>query len=104
MNFKKIFQEHYLSVKHFGNKPGLIFCRFGDGSKLFAKVSEGDKRGRKELINLLHFHCDCRPLGHLILHFGSPCTWNSLILVHIICMDIKSNLFEKNLQGEYSKI
>ena len=36
--FKKIFQEYHQSVKQFGSRSGLTFCRAWSGSKLFAKV------------------------------------------------------------------
>ena len=36
--FKKIFQEHYQSVKQFGSRSGPMFCQSWSGSKLFAKV------------------------------------------------------------------
>ena len=35
---KKIFPEHYRSVKWFGSRSGPTFCRSWSGSKLFAKV------------------------------------------------------------------
>ena len=36
--FKKLFQEHYQSVKQFGCRSGPTFCQSWSGSKLFAKV------------------------------------------------------------------
>ena len=36
--FKQIFQEYHQSVKQFGSRSGLTFCRAWSGSKLFAKV------------------------------------------------------------------
>ena len=40
--FKKIFQEHYQSVKRFGSRSGPTFCRSWSGSKLFAKGLSAD--------------------------------------------------------------
>ena len=34
--FKNDFQEYHQSVKRFGSRSGLTFCRFWSGSKLFA--------------------------------------------------------------------
>ena len=36
--FKKLFQKHFQSVKQFGSRSGLTFCRAWSGSKLFAKI------------------------------------------------------------------
>ena len=48
---KKIFQEHYQSVKWFGSRSGATFSQSGYGSKLFAKAKvatnmERDSKGK----------------------------------------------------------
>ena len=50
---KKIFQEHYQSVKQFGSRSGPTFCRSWSGSELFVKGIIGPQKSplaRKESI------------------------------------------------------
>ena len=50
--FKKFFHEHYQSVKQFGSRSGLTFCRPWSGSKRFAKLisrRQKSQQARKEL-------------------------------------------------------
>ena len=57
--FQKFFQGHYQSVKWFGSRLGLAFCRSWSGSKLFAKLISRwqNKIASKERVN-----CSTLPL------------------------------------------
>ena len=60
--FRKIFQEHYQSVKQFGSRSGLTVCRSLSGSKLFAKAIRRSKQrinGKKN-----------ENISNLLVHWG----------------------------------
>ena len=54
-SFKKLFQEHYQSVKQFESRSGPTFCRSWSGSKLFAKVIS--RRQKPPLAKKINFRC-----------------------------------------------
>ena len=50
--FKKLFQEHFQSVKWFGSRSGPTFCRSRSGSKLLTKIiSRRQVATSKEKVN-----------------------------------------------------
>ena len=71
--FEKFFNEHYQSVKQFGSRSGLTFCRAWSGSKLFAKIFS---RRRYKSLSILYwwaitsYHI-CLQRKGLVLHIES---------------------------------
>ena len=55
--WKKIFQEHYQSVKWFGSRSSPTFCRAWSGSKLLAKVISNQQNLLLAGIELIFLLC-----------------------------------------------
>ena len=106
--FKKLFQEHYQSVRQFGSKSRLTFCRSWSRSKLFAKAISTHQKsplGRKELTVVKYYRNEnhfcifywCANFGKSLTNWGCYVKFLSVLMgVYTFIKSTKRNFIPYN--------